>query len=129
MLFRSEVRLRELEEIHRELEASRTETKEELRILERKEGELRLRNDQLRTQIAEANVKIETIMREIELSAQMQEEVVNLQAELLRSEEQVETLLNEIQRGNEQYFILKRRYDALDVEYAQLYQQFNEGQR
>lgn len=124
-----EVRLRELEELHRELEASRTETKEELRILERKEGELRLRNDQLRTQISEANVKIETIMREIELSAQMQEEVVNLQAELLRSEEQVETLLNEIQRGNEQYFILKRRYDALDVEYAQLYQQFNEGQR
>ncbi len=124
-----EVRLRELEELHRELEASRTETKEELRILERKEGELRLRNDQLRTQISEANVKIETIMREIELSAQMQEEVVTLQAELLRSEEQVETLLNEIQRGNEQYFILKRRYDALDVEYAQLYQQFNEGQR
>jgi hypothetical protein len=68
-------------------------------------------------------------MREIELSAQMHEEVVNLQADLLRSEEQVETLLNEIQRGNEQYFILKRRYDALDVEYAQLYQQFNEGQR
>lgn len=124
-----EVRLRELEEIHRELDASRTETKEELRILERKEGELRLKNDQLRTQISEANVKIETIMREIELSAQMHEEVVNLQADLLRSEEQVETLLNEIQRGNEQYFILKRRYDALDVEYAQLYQQFNEGQR
>jgi chromosome segregation ATPase len=124
-----EVRLRELEEIHRELDASRTETKEELRILERKEGELRLKNDQLRTQISEANVKIETIMREIELSAQMHEEVVNLQADLLRSEEQVETLLNEIQRGNEQYFILKRRYDALDVEYAQLYQQFNEGRR
>ena len=124
-----EVRLRELEEIQRELEASTTETKEELRILERKEGELRLRNDQLRTQISEANVKIETLMRELELSAQMQEEVVNLQAELLRSEEQVETLLNEIQRGNEQYFIMKRRYDALDVEYAQLYQQFNEAQK
>ncbi len=124
-----EVRLRELEEIHRELEASTTETKEELRILERKEGEMRLKNDQLRTQITETNVKIETLLREIELSAQMQEEVVNLQAELLRSEEQVETLLNEIQRGNEQYFILKRRYDALDVEYAQLYQQFNEGQK
>lgn len=124
-----EVRLRELEEIQRELEASRTETKEELRILERKEGELRLRNDQLRTQISEANGKIEMIMREIELSAQMQEEVVKLQAELLRSEEQVENLLNEIQRGNEQYFIFKRRYDALDVEYAQLYQQFNESQR
>jgi len=124
-----EVRLRELEEINRELEASTTETKEELRILQRKEDELKVKNDHLRVQIAETNTKMEMLMSEIEVSAQMQEQVVNLKAELLRSEEQVQTLLNEIQKGNEQYFILKRRYDALDVEYAQLYQQFNEAQR
>jgi hypothetical protein len=35
-------------------------------------------------------------------------------------------LMNEIQVSNEQYFNLKRRYDALDVEYAQLYQQLTE---
>lgn len=124
-----EVRLRELEEIHRELEASTTETKEELRILQRKEDELKVKNDSLRVQIAETNSKMEVLLSEIEVSAQMQEQVVNLKAELLRSEEQVQTLLNEIQKGNEQYFILKRRYDALDVEYAQLYQQFNESHR
>jgi chromosome segregation ATPase len=124
-----EVRLRELEEIHRELEASTTETKEELRILQRKEDELKAKNDNLRVQIAETNSKMEVLLSEIEVSAQMQEQVVNLKAELLRSEEQVQTLLNEIQKGNEQYFILKRRYDALDVEYAQLYQQFNESHR
>jgi chromosome segregation ATPase len=124
-----EVRLRELEEIHRELEASTTETKEELRILQRKEDELKAKNDNLRVQIAETNSKMEVLLSEIEVSAQMQEQVVNLKAELLRSEEQVQTLLNEIQKGNEQYLILKRRYDALDVEYAQLYQQFNESHR
>jgi len=124
-----EVRLRELEEIHRELEASTTETKEELKILQRKEDELKIKNDGLRVQIAETNSKMEALLSEIEVSAQMQEQIVNLKAELLRSEEQVQTLLNEIQKGNEQYFILKRRYDALDVEYAQLYQQFNESQR
>ena len=61
-------------------------------------------------------------------------EVVNRKLDELKTAQdgrsaQVETLLNEIQRGNEQYFIMKRRYDALDVEYAQLYQQFNEGQK
>jgi hypothetical protein len=49
-----------------------------------------------------------------------------MRADLLKSEQQVETLMNEIQKGNEQYYISKRRYDALDVEYAQLYQQFME---
>jgi hypothetical protein len=56
----------------------------------------------------------------------MQEQVKVMRADLLKSEQQVETLMNEIQRGNEQYFISKRRYDALDVEYAQLYQQYIE---
>lgn len=123
-----EVRLRELEEITRELEASTTETKEELKILQKKEQELKSKNSHLRVQIAETTSKMETIMSEIEMSAQMQEQVLKLRGDLLQSEEQGQTLLNEIQRGNEQYFILKRRYDALDVEYAQLYQQFNEGQ-
>jgi hypothetical protein len=49
-----------------------------------------------------------------------------MKSELLRSEEKIQTMLNEIQQNNEQYFNLKRRYDALDVEYAQLYQQLTE---
>ena len=124
-----ELRLRELEEIHRELEASTTETKEELRILQRKEDELKAKNDGLRFQIADTTAKMERLMSEIELSAQMQEQITALQSELVRAEEQAQTLMNEIHKGNGQYFILKKRYDALDVEYAQLYQQFNESQR
>jgi chromosome segregation ATPase len=121
-----EVRLRDLEEIGRELEASSTETKEELKILQRKEDELRTRNEALRNQIADSLSKMEEIIAEIEMSAQMQEQVAVMKSELLRSEEKIQTMLNEIQQNNEQYFNLKRRYDALDVEYAQLYQQLTE---
>lgn len=121
-----ENRLRELEEISRELEASTTETKEELKILQRKESELKTKNDGLRTQIANSTAKMDALMAEIEMTAKMQDRVAVMKAELFRAEEQSQTLLNEIQRSNEQYFILKRRYDALDVEYAQLYQQFTE---
>lgn len=121
-----EVRLRELEEISRELEASTTETKEELKILQRKESELRSKNDALRNQIAESVSKMEALIAEIEMTAQMQEQVAVMKAELIRSEEKIQTMLNQIQESNEQYFNLKRRYDALDVEYAQLYQQLTE---
>ena len=118
-----EVRLRELDEVNRELEASALETKEELKIFQKRESELKTTNDDLRVQIADSTTKMEALMSEIEMSVQMQEQVKIMRADLLKSEEQVETLMNEIQKGNEQYFVFKRRYDALDVEYAQLYQQ------
>lgn len=121
-----EVRLRELDEVNRELEASALETKEELKICQKKEIDLKTKNDELRVQIADSTTKMEALMSEIEMSVQMQEQVKMMRADLLKSEEQVETLMNEIQKGNEQYFISKRRYDALDVEYAQLYQQYIE---
>ena len=122
-----DVRLRELEEISRELEASSTETKEELKILQRKEGELRTKNEALRNQIADSISKMEALISEIEMTSQMQEQVAIMKSELIRSEEKIQTMLNEIQQSNEQYFNLKRRYDALDVEYAQLYQQLSEA--
>ncbi|MEY4668884.1 MAG: hypothetical protein RL518_1583 [Pseudomonadota bacterium] len=121
-----EVRLRELDEVNRELEASALETKEELKMLQKREGDLKTKNEELRVQIADSTTKLEALMSEIEMSIQMQEQVKVMQADLLKSEQQVETLMNEIEKGNEQYFIAKRRYDALDVEYAQLYQQYVE---
>jgi chromosome segregation ATPase len=121
-----EGRLRELDEIGRELEASQTETKEELKILRRKEEDMRSKNDSLRGQIADSLVKMDDLLAEIELTAQMQNQVAVMKSELLRSEEKIQTMLNQIQQCNEQYFNLKRRYDALDVEYAQLYQQLTE---
>lgn len=121
-----EVRLRELDEVTRELEASALETKEEVKIFEKREGELRTKNGELRVQIADSTSKMEELMSKIEMSVQMQEHVKMMKADLLRSEQQGENLLNEIQKANEQYFTMKRRYDALDVEYAQLYQQHME---
>lgn len=123
-----EVRLRELDEISRELEASMTETKESLRILQRKESELSTKNDQLKEQIADSISKMDSIMSDIEMSAQMQEHITRMKGEIVKAQEQIETLLAQIAAGNEQYFILKKRYDALDIEYAQLYEKFAEQQ-
>jgi len=122
-----ENRLRELEEIERELEASGLETKEELNILKRKEAELASRNAALRSQIAASVDQMDTLLSELQLSAEMQERIQAAKTELLSTEENITTLLLQVEGGNEQYFILKRRYDALDIEYAQLYEKFSEA--
>lgn len=121
-----EGRLRELEEIERELEASGIETQEELKILQKKEKELKAKNEALQTQIKDSLDKLQALMGEVEFSAQAQEQMANMKSELLRTEQQIETLVVQMEESNEQYFTMKKRYDALDIEYAQLYERFTE---
>ena len=121
-----EGRLRELEEIERELEASGIETQEEFKILQKKEGELKAKNQALQAQISDSFSKLEALMGEVEFSAQAQEHMANIKSELLRTEQQIETILVQMEESNEQYFTMKKRYDALDIEYAQLYERFTE---
>lgn len=123
-----EIRLRELDEIARELEASALETKEELKILQKKEKDLNQKNDVLKAQIADSVSKMDDIFSKIEMNAQMQERVDKMKQEMIKTESQITTLLIQIQQGNEQYFVLKKRYDALDIEYAQLFEKFSEQQ-
>jgi len=123
-----EIRLRELDEIARELEASSVETKEELKILQKKEAELNKKNEQLKQQITDSLSQIDSVVSQLELTTQMQDQISRMKTELLKSETQIVTLLEQIQQGNEQYFVLKKRYDALDIEYAQLYEKFSEQQ-
>lgn len=124
-----EGRLRELEEIERELEASGIETKEELSILQKKEKELRSKNESLKGQISTSVAQIDEILAKVELTAQMQEQVQAMKSQMVQTEQQIDILLLQIEQGNEQYFILKKRYDALDIEYAQLFEKFSEGDK
>lgn len=118
-------RLRELEEIERELEASGLEAKEELKILKKKEKDLLNRNEALKTQIQLSLDQMEQIFMEIELSSQAQEQVTAMKTELVTTQSKIDLLLLQIEQSNEQYFTYKQRYDALDIEYAQLYEKFS----
>lgn len=123
-----ETRLRELEEIERELEASGVETKEELSILKKKEQDMKTKNENLKGQIAAAVGRINSAMSDLKLSAEMEEQVNAMKTQLVMTEEKVDTLLLQIEQSNDQYFILKKRYDALDIEYAQLFEKFSEAE-
>ena len=123
-----ETRLRELDEIDREIQASGLETKEELRILNKKEKDLKAKNDALKAQLQTALAQIEQLLSNVELNSQMQEQVSNMKTQIVQTEQKIDELLIQIELGNEQYFILKQTYDALDIEYAQLYEKFSEAE-
>ena len=61
-----------------------------------------------------------------EMNAKAKEQVDNMKRELVETQEKVDIVLMKIEQGNDQYYILKKRYDALDIEYAQLYEKFSE---
>lgn len=123
-----EGRLRELEEIERELEASGIETKEEINILQKKEKELSSKNDGLKQQIQVSTSQIDKLLGEITANAELHEKVQSMKSELLQTLEKIDLLMVQIEQGNEQYFTMKRRYDALDIEYAQLFEKFSEAE-
>jgi len=122
-----EGRLRELDEIERELEASGVETKEELTILQKKQKELGGKNDALKTQINSSVSQMDEILSQIGLTVQQTEQVQAMKSQIVQTEQKIDTLLLQIEQGSDQYFILKRRYDALDIEYAQLFEKFSEA--
>ena len=123
-----ETRLRELEEIERELEASGIETEEEIKILGKKQQELLARNEALKEQIRASSERMNSLLGELQDNAEMQEQVLKIKTQLVLTEQKSEEMLVQIELGNEQYFELKRRYDALDIEYAQLYEKFSESE-
>jgi len=123
-----EARLRELEEIERELEASGIETKEELKILNKKQKDLASKNDALKEQIAASMAQMDQFVSQMQMTAELQTQIDTIKTQLVLTQQKIDTLLLNIEQGNEQYFILKKRYDALDIEYAQLFEKFSEAE-
>jgi chromosome segregation ATPase len=119
-----EFRLQELEEIRREVEVSAAEIKDELRALQEREADLRSRREELESMLQASVEKMSTIATELSMSAEMQMQIERMQGELVSTQDQCDKLLVQIQQGNEQCIAMKQRYNALDIEYALLYERF-----
>jgi len=119
-----EFRLQELEEIRREVEVSAAEIKDELRALQEREAELRSRREELESMLQASAERMSTIATELSMSAEMQMQIERMQGELVSTQDQCDKLLVQIQQGNEQCIAMKQRYNALDIEYALLYERF-----
>jgi len=120
-----ENRLRELEEIERELEASAIEASREVEMLRSQERDVRARNDGLRAQLESSMLQIDNLLNQLQNSTAAQEQLTRLKGELIETQEKTEWYTEEICRLNEKYLSLKKAYDAIDIEYAQLYEKHN----
>ncbi len=117
-----ETRLRELEEIERELENSSLETSQELEMLRSQQREIEVRNQSLHQELEGSLFQLNLLLDQLAGSAESVSKLSAAKAELTNGEQRVKQIEEQIANVNLQYAALKRAYDALDIEYAQLYE-------
>jgi len=122
-----DVRLRELEELKRELEMSSIDAIRELELLRAQERDITQQNDGLKGQLKNTFQELDQLL---EMLASNTEAVNRLHAakkELMESEVKHQFYQEQIALLNQKYVGLKKAYDALDIEYAQLYEKQQQG--
>ncbi len=117
-----DTRLRELEELKRELEVSNIDAVKELEMLRSQQREIASKNEAMRNQINESIQQIDSLIGALSESAEAVEKLTNAKNELTETEQKVQVFEDQISSIHEKYLTLKKAYDALDIEYAQLYE-------
>lgn len=115
-------RLRELEEAERELEISSFEAAKELAELRSEEDRIAHRNMKMRQELTDSLGKIDTLLSQLQHSREAVDRLSKAKSELVNMEEKIDWYEQEIIEINGRYGALKNAYDALDIEYAQLYE-------
>ena len=117
-----DVRLRELEELKRELEVSNMDVIKELEMLRSQERDINAKNEALRNQLENSAEQLDTLLLTLASSAEVCERLNSLKTELVNTQKQCVFYEEQISAINTNYMALKKAYDALDIEYAQLYE-------
>ncbi|MCB0358250.1 MAG: hypothetical protein KDD44_01390 [Bdellovibrionales bacterium] len=120
-----ETRLRELEEVERELEASSIESAKEIEMLRSQQRDIESRNEALRQQLQSAFDQIEILLSQFHSSQAAVDELGALKLGLEETQAKIDYYTEQLAMLNERYTELKNAYDALDIEYAQLYEKHN----
>jgi hypothetical protein len=116
-----DIRLRELEEIERELDSSGIEAAREMGMLRAQDKDIEFRNTKLFEMHEEAELLLNRISSNV-TDPEVLSLIEKARADLKGSQERLKHFQDELPTLNEKYMSLKRAYDALDIEYAQLYE-------
>lgn len=120
-----ESRLREIEELEREMESNSIEAQRELELLRDQEKAMREETERLRQRVNSSVEMLEQLLVELSSSQSAVDKLTNAKTELLNTESKIDYYSEGISQLNSQYMELKKGYDALDIEYAQLYERQN----
>ena len=122
-----DLRLRELEEIQKELENSSIEASREIEMLRARERDLEAQNTKVRGQIDSLGIVLDRLVSEIGAEDELSEVLVKAKPEILQMQDKLQFFGEQVTMLNRKYLDLKRAYDALDIEYAQLYEKQSQG--
>lgn len=117
-----DTRLRELEELKRELEVSNMDVIKEVEMLKSQEREIANKNDHLRSQLEHSMEQLEMLFDMLSSNTKVTERLTLAKNELIECEKKCSYYEEQIALVNSKYMVLKKAYDALDIEYAQLYE-------
>lgn len=106
-----------------ELEAASREASHELEILQTEEANMVQKNDALKRELDESVRKLDELLVALADSEAISGQLNGAKRELLEGQKRIEMLQHDISNLNAKYLELKRAYDALDIEYAHLYEQ------
>jgi hypothetical protein len=117
-----DIRLRELEEIERELDSSGIEAAREMEMLRAQDRDIEARNNSLFEQIESSSIVFDKVGNASKGDPEVLELIAKVKGDLELTEQRLRQFQDELPNLNEKYMSLKRAYDALDIEYAQLYE-------
>lgn len=117
-----DIRLRELEELGRELEVSKLDALKEIEMLKAQERDMSKQNQAINSQLMNSMEQIDFLLDVLNANVEATEQLNKIRAEMLEVEKKTNYYEEETNKINQNYVGLKRAYDALDIEYAQLYE-------
>lgn len=122
-----DLRLRELEEIEKELENSSIEASREIEMLRARERDLEVQNQKLREQLDNCLMQLDRLLHDLASSHEAVTQLTSAKNEMISTQKQIQFYEQQISLLNRKYLELKKAYDALDIEYAQLYEKQSQG--
>jgi len=117
-----DIRLRELEEIERELDSSGIEAAREMEMLRAQDKDIDFRNSTLFGMFETSTIVMDKAGAVSQGDPEVMAVITKVKADIEASEQRLRQFQEELPNLNEKYMSLKRAYDALDIEYAQLYE-------
>ena len=117
-----DTRLRELEELKRELEVSNIDAVKELEMLRSQERDIAAKNATLNSQLSDSISQMDILIGMLTNNAALVDRLTLAKGELVETEKKAAFYEDQISQVIRRYIELKKAYDALDIEYAQLYE-------
>lgn len=117
-----DVRLRELEEIERELDSSGVEAAREMEMLRAQDRDIDFRNTTLFAMFEQGVIVFDKAGAASRGDPEVADIIAKVKSDIEAAEQRLKQFQEELPNLNEKYMALKKAYDALDIEYAQLYE-------